>query len=70
MTALMILLSIISLICALIGLMKFPWDAKTFREMSPADRSHFWNSLALVLIPLLLTAICVWGTFAESYTCR
>ena len=37
MTALMILLSIISLICALIGLMKFPWDAKTFREMSPAD---------------------------------
>lgn len=65
MFALTMILLVISLICAPIGLMKFPWDARTFREMSPAQRSRFWESTAIIMIPLTLTALSTFGMIAS-----
>lgn len=65
MFALTMILLVISLICAPIGLMKFPWGVRTFREMSPAQRSRFWESTAIIMIPLTLTALSTFGMIAS-----
>lgn len=65
MFALTMILLVISLIYVPIGLMKFPWDARTFREMSPAQRSRFWEALATVMIPLTLTILSMFGMIAS-----
>ena len=65
MFALTMILLVVSLICAPIGLMKFPWEAKTFREMSPQQRSRFWEALATAMIPLTLTILSMFGMIAS-----
>ncbi len=65
MFALTMILLVISLIYVPIGLMKFPWEAKTFREMSPAQRSRFWEALATAMIPLTLTILSMFGMIAS-----
>lgn len=64
MFALTLLLMAVSMVCIPIGLVKFPWEARTFREMSEEQWGRFWKCLGLTLIPLSLTALCVFGTFA------
>ena len=61
MFVLTMLLLVISMICVPIGVMKFPWAMRNFASLSSSDRSRFWNSLALMLIPLMLTALSVFG---------
>lgn len=65
MFALTMLLLVISMICAPIGALKFPWTMRSYDSLSSADRSRFWNSLALMLIPLSLTALSIFGTIAS-----
>lgn len=61
MFALTMLLLVISMICVPIGVMKFPWTMRSYASLSFSDRSRFWNSLALMMIPLTLTALSVFG---------
>lgn len=61
MFALTMLLLVISMICVPIGVMKFPWTMRSYASLSSSDRSRFWNSLALIMIPLTLTALSVFG---------
>lgn len=65
MFALTMLLLVISMICAPIGLMKFPWEARTFQEMSEEQWVRFWKSTGLVLIPLSLAALAWFGALAS-----
>lgn len=65
MFALTMILLVVSLICAPIGLMKFPWGVRTFREMSPSQRSRFWEALATAMIPLTLTILSMFGMIAS-----
>lgn len=64
MFALTMLLLVISMICVPIGVMKFPWTMRSYASLSFSDRSRFWNSLALMLIPLSLSALSIFGTIA------
>ena len=61
MFALTILLLVIAMICVPIGVMKFPWTMRSYASLSFSDRSRFWNGLALMMIPLTLTALSVFG---------
>lgn len=61
MFALTMLLLVIAMICVPIGVMKFPWTMRSYASLSFSDRSCFWNGLALMMIPLTLTALSVFG---------
>ncbi|WP_308541831.1 hypothetical protein [uncultured Oscillibacter sp.] len=61
MFALTMLLLVIAMICVPIGVMKFPWTMRSYASLSFSDRSRFWNGLALMMIPLTLTALSVFG---------
>ena len=61
MFALTMLLLVIAMICVPIGVMKFPWTMRSYASLSFSDRSRFWNGLALMMIPLTLTALPVFG---------
>ena len=61
MFALTMLLLVIAMICVPIGVMKFPWTMRSYASLSFSDRSRFWNGLALMMIPLTLTARSVFG---------
>ena len=61
MFALTMLLLVIAMICVPIGVMKFPWTMGSYASLSFSDRSRFWNGLALMMIPLTLTALSVFG---------
>ena len=61
MFALTMLLLVIAMICVPIGVMKFPWTMRSYASLSFSDRSRFWNGLALMLIPLSLAALSVFG---------
>lgn len=59
MFALTIILLVISMICVPIGVMKFPWAMRSYASLSSSDRSRFWNSLALMLVPMSLAALSI-----------
>ena len=61
MFALTMLLLVIAMICVPIGVMKFPWTMRSYASLSFSARSRFWNGLALMMIPLTLTALSVFG---------
>ena len=61
MFALTMLLLVIAMICVPIGVMKFPWTMRSYASLSFSDRSRFWNGLALMMSPLTLTALSVFG---------
>ena len=61
MFALTMLLLVIAMICVPIGVMKFPWTMRSYASLSFSDRSRFWNGLALMMMPLTLTALSVFG---------
>lgn len=61
MFALTMLLLVIAMICVPIGVMKFPWTMRSYASLSFSDRSRFWNGLALMMIPLTLTVLSVFG---------
>lgn len=59
------ILLVIAMICACVGLMKFPWEAGTFQEMSEEQWVRFRKSTGLVLIPLSLAALAWFGALAS-----
>lgn len=65
MVALVLMLTVATMACTILGVMKFPWEARTFREMSPQQRVRLKESMALIFIPLTFFALFFFGLFAS-----